>query len=268
MAHDRQTPPSGPSRLEHFLLFLFLVALSLITAAVVFSELILFYFEVSPPESPSDLALDLEWYTRLHASALAFGAWVFVWYKIIIAYVGVLVQLGSILGLGCPSDDDDHASASFGNTDSDRKEIKLDSMSTNSDLDTSLSHRPPRNKDNSRVYVSFLLGVIIVNDCIFNRAREPQSQPLVCSTHSFSSLQILDNHIVVLSSVIQAIHTTICAVVPAALTRLTSMATHSFPICAIEVCVLFLVVYGIGYCISYYRSWSEPSSPNTAFRAH
>jgi hypothetical protein len=278
MAHDRQKSPSRASRFEYFMLSLFLGALSLITSTVILSELILFYPEVlsfilpNVPKPQLDLAkMDLEWYTRLHASTLAFGAWVFVWYKIIVAYLGVLVKLGRMLGFGCLTSNEDGSESCVDveSADFDRKEDKVGSTSTNSDLDVCHSPRAPRNKDIPCVYVSFLIGVIIINDCIFNRAREPQ--PSASSAQSSSSPQVPTDFDVILSSAVQAIHTTIYATVPAALTRLTSMATRAFPICAVEVCVLFLALYGIGYCISYHRSSSEslnsPSNLNPSLHS-
>jgi len=90
------------------LLIIFLVALSLITYSVIISEFVLSYPRILlsfilPDASKRQLELAemklevLEWQTRLHASALAFGALVFVWYNAFIAVLELLFKWWSLL---------------------------------------------------------------------------------------------------------------------------------------------------------------------------
>ncbi|KAE9386747.1 hypothetical protein BT96DRAFT_928009 [Gymnopus androsaceus JB14] len=268
--HDKFSPPS-PSPTRPTLtrkpsfetpLSLFLFALSLITSIVILSEFVVSYPRiflsfVLPYASKQQLDLaeftletklqTLEWHTQIHASALAFGALVFVWYRIIILGLESLIELGKLFGLECTttSHSDDEDSGSGSNACVEKENESPDFVTGNS-----------RNKHASltRACVSILLGIIIINDCIFNRTR------LSVSASSLS------NSVISLSVEIKLIQTILPgSILPGAITRLISMASRAFPICVAEVSVLFLVLYGIGW-VSYYRS-DERSSRTTTSRS-
>ncbi|KIK54907.1 hypothetical protein GYMLUDRAFT_48292 [Collybiopsis luxurians FD-317 M1] len=245
---------SHPDRLKfRILVAFFLVTVSVITSLVILSELVLSYpgillplFVSDPTPDGIEASLeDLEWHTRAQASALAFGAFVFVWYKLLIAFVHLMIKLRYFISGSrrCTTDTD---TCSVGSQDCPFMGGKE-------------CHSNVRKRcTGSRPYVVFLLAVIIINDSIYNRCRETTTSG-ACSfvgldSFTLPTIPIPGSSIIPSASsylstampVVTSLWWSIQTLLPGAFTRLFSMASRSLPICAGEVSVLFLALYAMG----------------------
>ncbi|KAF9040339.1 hypothetical protein BDP27DRAFT_1347461 [Rhodocollybia butyracea] len=229
-AHEKLSRPEPESSTFSVCLSLFLVVLSLIISLVVISETVLsfpriFVLFVAPNASRRQLELaaqaleTIEWHTRVQAAALAFGAWVFAWYGVFIAVLrSVFKQWTLFRSKGSQNDSSD-----------------LEGLQRLNDLKPLRQARYPFLQ---ACYVVFLLAIIIVNDSLYNRLREPSSTSTRTSCISIS--EFLERAL------------------PGVISRFTTMASRSFEVAAIEVSAMLLVYSMIPL---YYRFFSSTRPP-------
>jgi hypothetical protein len=180
------------------------------------------------PHVPSGVELEriktiittIEYYTRAQASVLAFGALVAMWYKIFVVIVKQLIKLRRYLRRS--------SSLFLGDEESQARTRETETFI-------------------SRVYVPFLLAVIIINDSIYNRP-----QAVVSSS--------LSNNIFAPSTdvILETIPMKFMLLLPSFLIRFGWMAIRALPVCAIEAALLFAVFYAVG------RSMDTRSCPSSS----
>lgn len=150
---------SRSSRFKSVIIVLFLAFLSLATFSIILSEIVLSYprtfLSLTLGEIPSGTDLvrikavldDIEYHTRANASVFAFGALVFMWYKIFVGIVKGMLMLRRYL----------RSSSSL--------ELQARTETSSSTF-------------TSRFYFPFLLAVIVINDSIYNRPQSTISSSL------------------------------------------------------------------------------------------
>jgi hypothetical protein len=227
---------------------MFLAAVGLITSSVILTELALSYPELILPQDHSvskeeleiaEIGLqNIEWHTRIQASALAFGAFVFLWYKLFIFVLNLVVRAWRLTG--CIRTRDSVAAAD-GDHDEKVGRSAGNSRSVGDESNSRFSCR--RSSQLHRSVTILLLGVIILNDSIYNQCRG-DSDPTSFSSVTVDSFPLPLSHLLTSYS---ANIDLIRFIPPGALSRLIFMASRSFPVCAAEVSVLFLVLYAIGF---------------------
>jgi len=224
------SPPNSDSntgsscRLRSLIRILFFAFLSLATLCIILSEVLLSYprmlLSFMMRDIPSGIEVVqtsknlkiIEYHTRANASVFAFGALVFMWYKLFLVILKGLVKL--------------------------RRYLRSSSSPP-------ASVAPETRSFASRVYLPFLLTVIIINDSIFNRP-----QPTISSSLPAYPLSPP------VDVILETIPMKLMLIFPSFLVRLSWMAIRALPVSAIVAWLVFIILYTVG--------WSSSSSSSGA----
>jgi len=231
LAPSFHTPSNSDSttgsscRLRSLIRIMFLSYLSLATFCIILSEVFLSYPKIFLPFMMRDIPSGveaaqisenlriIEYHTRANASVFAFGALVFVWYKIFLVILKGLVKLRRYL--------------------------------RSSSYPQALVAQTETESFASRMYLPFLLTVIIINDSIFNRPQATISSSLPAYPLSPS-----------VDVIIKTIPMKLMHLLPSFLVRLSWMAIRALPVSAIVALLIFVVLYTVG--------WLNPNSSSGA----
>lgn len=235
-ANEKLSGPEPEYSTFSVCLTLFLGVLSLIISLVVLSEFVLsfpriFVLFIVPNASRQQLELatvaleTIEWHTRVQAAALAFGAWVFAWYGVFIAVLRSVFKQWTLF-----------RSKASQNDSGDLEGLER--------LEYLKPLRKARHPLLQACYVVFLLAIIIVNDSLYNRLREPSSPST--GTSRIALFEVLERAL------------------PGVIPRFTTMASRSFNVAAVEVSAMLLVYSMIPLCSRLFR---PPLHPNYSEKA-